>query len=121
MNRVSTYIGFLLIFSLLPMMGTAQAVTLQWDRNTEADTKEYDVYMCTPLSNCVVSEVASTRIGTVQQVGVGLVPSFVIPTNLEGKVGVSASDTLGNESPLSNIVIFDTKAPLAPVNLRLAP
>lgn len=99
----------------------ANAATLQWDRNTETDMKDYEVYSCTPNPTCTVQQSVTSRIGVVPQPAVGVVPSFAIPTGTEGKLAVSGSDLTGNEGPLSVAVPFDVKAPGAPVNPRLGP
>lgn len=106
------------MLSLL-LVGTASAATLSWDRSPEADVKEYDIYTCTPVATCTVLSTTATRIGTVQQTAVGVVPSFVLPPGTEGKVAVTASDLTGNESPVSVSIPFDAKAPAAPINPRL--
>jgi len=108
--------GFSLLFPI-----TGHAATLQWDRNTEADMKEYEVYTCTPNPTCTVLQTVATRIGVVSQPVVGVVPVFVLPPNTEGKVAVSASDVTGNESGLSVSIPFDAKAPVVPINPRLVP
>ena len=98
----------------------AHALTLQWDRNTESDMKEYEVYSCSPAP-CTVTQTTATRIGVVQQTAVGVVPTFVVPPGTEGRTAVSASDLTGNESGLSVSIPFDSKSPLTPANPRLIP
>ena len=96
----------------------AQAATLTWDRNVEADLKDYHVYACF-TAGCTIVPSATTLQGSVLQPAVGVVPSFVIDvTGKEGKVAVSARDLTLNESGLSVQVPFDAKAPGAPVSPR---
>ena len=99
----------------------AYSATLQWDRNTEADMKEYEVYTCTPNPTCTVAQVLASRVGVVAQPAVGVIPSFPIQAGTEGKIAVSASDTAGNKSGLSVSIPFDAKGPVAPLNPRLVP
>lgn len=100
---------------------TANAATLQWDRNTEADMSEYEIYTCTSNPTCTIQQVPASRIGIIPQTAVGVIPSFVIPADTEGKIAVSASDAAGNESGLSVPIPFDAKAPGVPGNPRLVP
>lgn len=115
------FMGLTIVTAIALVATLASAATLQWDRNAEADMKEYEVYTCTPNPTCTVQQVATSRVGIVPQVAVGVIPSFVIPAGTEGKVAVSASDLTGNESGLSVSIPFDAKGPGAPLNPRLAP
>lgn len=115
-------VGFFLLCLVASFWMTgAHAATLRWDRNTEPDMALYEIYTCTPNPTCTVQQTAVSRIGTVNQVAVGVIPSFPIPAGTEGKIAVSASDTAGNESGLSVPVPFDAKAPAVPVGPRLEP
>jgi ABC-type iron transport system FetAB permease component len=107
----------LLLFVLLPM--PALAATLEWDRNTESDMKDYQVWACF-TANCVVIKSAATlQPGTVLQPAVGVTPSYVLNiVGLEGNVAVSARDLSLNESALSVPAPFDAKGPGAPVAPR---
>jgi len=120
---VAMMFGLMAVVAVLGILGIvqAQAATLQWDRNTEADMKEYEVYTCTPNPTCTVLQTVATRVGVVQQPAVGVIPSFPLAPGTEGKVAVSASDVTGNESGLSVSIPFDSKGPLPPVNPRLVP
>ena len=114
------------VFALIALVAVldivkAHAATLQWDRNREADMKEYEVYTCSPNPTCTVLQTVATRIGVVQQTAVGVIPTFAIPPGTEGKLAVSASDLTGNESGLSVSIPFDSKAPITPVAPRLIP
>jgi hypothetical protein len=111
----------LALVGLLGVSGLASAATLTWSRNSESDMKEYDVYICTPVPTCTVQITATTRLGVVPQTAVGVLPSFVLPANIEGKFAVTASDLTGNESLLSAPVVFDGKPPAAPTGLVLTP
>lgn len=111
----------ILLFILEGLSVLSYGATLEWDRNTEADMRDYEVYTCTPNPTCTVQQLPANRIGVVPQVAMGTVPSFVIPAGIEGKIAVSASDLSGNKSGLSVSLPFDAKAPLVPVNPRVAP
>lgn len=120
-NQFSLVAVVLCFVSLLCGFGVpdAQSATLAWDRNTDADMKDYQVYACfTP--NCVVIK-SPTMIqpGTVVQPASGVTPSYVIDiTGKEGSAAITARDQSLNESPLSVPVPFDQKAPSAPLNPR---
>jgi hypothetical protein len=97
---------------------TAEAVSLVWDRNAEADMKDYQIWACfTP--SCVVIKNAASLQGTVPQTASGVIPTWPIPAGQEGSVAVSARDQSLNESGLSVPVPFDVKAPGVPVNPHL--
>lgn len=118
MKRVFT-VGFLLLCVFVPLRDVF-ALTLDWDRNTETDLQDYTVYACfTP--GCTVAVQPALKIGTVPQSAVGVRPSFVLPPSSQGKVGVTASDTTGNQSGLSVTVPFDSLPPIPPVNLKVSP
>jgi len=108
---------FMLLTFLLPL--PAFAATLDWDRNTETDMQDYQVWACF-TKDCVVIKSASTlQPGAVLQPAVGVVPSYILNiAGLEGNVAVSARDTSLQESVLSVSAPFDAKAPGAPVNPR---
>lgn len=111
----------LTFFGIGLLVKAAFSATLQWDRNSEPDMSNYEIYTCTPNPTCTIQQVPASRIGIVPQPAVGVVPSFTIPAGTEGKIAVSASDSTGNESGLSVPVPFDAKAPLVPVNPRVGP
>jgi hypothetical protein len=99
----------------------ARAETLQWDRNTETDMKDYQVYACFTPSCVLIKSAATLQPGTVVQPVSGVIPSYTINlSGKEGSVGVLARDLSLNESALSALP-FDKSAPVGPVNLRLAP
>lgn len=98
-------------------VGIAGAETLTWDRNSETDMKDYQVWACfTP--NCVVIKAPGTlQPGTIPQPASGVKPQYQTDlTNKEGSIAVSARDISLNESGLSVAVPFDKKAPLPPTN-----
>lgn len=79
--------------------------TLSWDRNSEADMQDYVIYGC-EKKDCTPTK----AIGTVRQTALGVKPEFTV--YIVGKVGafgVTARDTYGNESGLSNVVPFDRR------------
>jgi uncharacterized membrane protein YidH (DUF202 family) len=113
-----------MVLCLLSVPALAQAATVEWDRNSEADLKEYPVYTCVlvpPATTCTVVQSLASQIGVTPQSAVGVSPSFVLPQGQEGRVAVSARDTSGNESGLSVSVPFDSKSPSIPVNPHLKP
>lgn len=100
------------------VLAEVEAATLTWDRNTETDMQDYQVWACfTP--NCVVVKSAATlQPGAVVQPATGN-PSYVIDTaGREGSVAVSARDRSLNESGLSVAVPFDQRPPANPANPR---
>lgn len=96
------------------------ALTLEWDRNTESDMDHYEVFACSTSATCVPGTAIVDKLtADVPQSAIGLSPSVVIPQGRQGRVGVIAVDTVGNRSPLSNIVSFtDATPPGAPANVR---
>lgn len=98
---------------------SADAASLLWDRNTEADMDHYNVYACF-TSGCTVLQNSAMKQGpSIAQTPIGSVPSWTLPTGQEGKVAVSAVDNATNESGLSVALPFDAKAPSIPVNPRI--
>lgn len=118
-----TNIFIISVFATLALfVASASALTLQWDRNTEADMAAYTVYGCTTGATCVVTKTLSQKLGALPQVAVGVVPSFVLPNGVEGRTAITASDLTSNESALSVSVPFgDITAPAIPTNLRVVP
>lgn len=108
--------GTLFLFSLCMMSSSAFALTAEWIRNTESDMKEYRMYLCDGAS-CTVQKTSAALAGTIPQVAVGAIPKWVIPTGKTGAIAVTAVDTSGNESPLSNVVFFDQIPPTTPMGL----
>ena len=102
----------------LAFVGMCGAATLQWDRNIEPDMKEYNIYGCDTGITC---SLGTSKLGTVPQPAVGIIPSFPVPSGLSGVRAVSAVDTFGNESALSVPAPFDGIAPSIPVNPRVKP
>jgi hypothetical protein len=113
-----------LLFDIIGVLGivlgmaiAANAATLTWDRNTEADMKDYAVYACFVKNCTVVQGVLSLQTGFVPQPIAGVIPTYTLNlVGKEGAVAVSARDLTGNESTLSVQVPFDDKAPSAPIN-----
>lgn len=94
----------------------AFALTAEWVRNAESDMKEYRMYLCEG-ANCTIAKTPAMMAATIPQPAVGVIPKWVIPAGKTGSIAVSAVDTSGNESPLSNIVFFDLTPPPAPTGL----
>jgi hypothetical protein len=90
----------------------AFALTATWKNNTESDMKEYAVYMC-KVKGCTVVREAAQQVAIVP-FNAAVVPTWVLPNVIEGTLAVTARDTSGNESELSNQVPFDSQAPKAP-------
>jgi uncharacterized membrane protein YdcZ (DUF606 family) len=111
---VKTIVALLLLVGLFTV-GTAHALTLQWDRNVESDVKDYGVYACF-VKGCAVVKSAATLQTFVGQSVVGSFPIWPLPPGIEGAVVVTARDTSLNESGLSVSVFFDAAAPSIPVN-----
>lgn len=116
---------FVAVSLVLASASIGFASTATWDRNTEADMKDYDVYVCT-TPGCTITDAnkATLKVGVVPQPAAGVSPSFVLPNNVNGAVAVDANDTSGNSSGLSVTVPFvstDTIPPLVPKNPRVLP
>jgi len=94
----------------------AFALTAEWERNVEADMKDYHIYMCL-TKDCTVMQTAAMRVSTVIQPVAGVKPTYAIPAGQTGSMAVSARDTSFNESGLSNIIFFDQIPPKNPVGL----
>lgn len=100
----------------------AKSATLEWDRNTEADVKDYLIYGCF-TAGCTVLQQPTMLIPippvlqpAATQARVSVFVGDI--TGKEGKYAVSARDVL-NESGLSVSVPFDGIAPSAPKNLLM--
>lgn len=102
-----------LLFVSVSMSSSAFALTASWQPNTEPDLKEYGVYAC-KVKGCVVQRETTQRIATVSHPTVKWILS---PDLIEGTLAVTAIDTSGNESPLSNQVPFDLQAPKSPAGV----
>jgi len=98
-------------------VSVASAATLEWDRNSEPDMKDYQVWACFTPSCVVIKSPTMLQPGAVLQPAVGVKPSYAIDlTNKEGSVAISARDKSLNESGLSVPVPFDGVAPSNPQN-----
>jgi hypothetical protein len=95
------------------------AATLEWNRNSETDMKDYAVWACF-TAGCVVTKSATTlQPGLVVQPAVGATPTYSLDiVGKSGSVAVSARDLSLNESGLSVAVPFDATPPLAPAGPR---
>lgn len=111
--RTGLLVGFFLLIST-----QAFALTAEWNRNAESDMKEYRMYLCEGLA-CTVQKVPGQLVGTIPQVAASVIPQWVMPDGKIGAISVTAVDTSGNESPLSNVVTFDTLTPGAPTGLTV--
>jgi hypothetical protein len=95
----------------------SQAATLTWDRNSEADMKDYQVWACFTPNCVVIKSPGMLQPGTVNQPASGVKPQYNIDlTGKEGAAAVSARDQSLNESGLSVAVPFDQKPPTTPTN-----
>ena len=114
MNRIGMCVVGLLVFLAA---GVAEAATLTWDRNSETDMKDYQVWACFTPGCVVIKTAGMLQPGTVLQPAVGVRPSYNLDiAGKEGAVSVSARDQSLNESGLSVPVPFDQKAPAVPAN-----
>lgn len=110
----------LILLMALWLTSVAQAATLSWDRNSEEDMKDYQVYGCFTKGCVVERSQAMLRSNPVSQPEVGTVPTFDIDLDgKEGALAVTARDTSGNESPLSVPLPFDRMAPAIPTSAKL--
>lgn len=117
MRNNQMIVGMAAAVLALGCAGLGEAATLTWDRNTEPDMRDSQVWACfTP--NCIVTKSPTMLQGTVPQPATGN-PTFVLDTaGREGSVAVSARDQSLNESGLSVPVPFDLKPPANPSNPR---
>lgn len=95
----------------------SHALTLEWDRNTESDMKEYHLKGCDTGATCTIDP--TVTIGVVPQTLPGAIPFVVLPIGKEGRRALTAVDLSGNESGLSVSVPFDAAPPSIPVNPRV--
>lgn len=120
MRKNSLLVMGLMVAVLVGCAGWAEAATLDWDRNAEADMQDYQVWACFTPSCVVIKSPAMLQPGTVVQPAAGVRPSYIIDiAGREGAVAISARDRSLNESGLSVPVPFDRVAPLNPANPTL--
>lgn len=102
------------------LSGEAKAATLDWDRNSETNMKDYNVYVCV-VKGCIVQATAAQLKQNVLQTPVGTRPTIANMdlANIEGAAAVTARDLSGQESALSVQVPFNFKIPAAPTNLHI--
>lgn len=111
---------YLLVILMLALPVTVSAATLTWERNTETDMKDYQVWACFTPSCVVIKSSSMLQPGLITQPAVGVKPTASLnTTGKEGSVAVSARDQSLNESGLSVPANFDQVAPLTPANLIL--
>lgn len=111
-------IGVLSILGIMVVFASpAFALTATWKNNTESDMKEYVVYLC-KVKGCTVIQEAAQQVAVVP-FNPSVTPSWPIPTGIDGTLAVSAKDTSGNESGLSNQVPFDQSKPSIPSGLAV--
>lgn len=104
----------------LLVAGQAGAATLEWDRNSEPDMKDYAVWACFTPSCIVIKSASTLQPGPVAQTASGVRPSYQLDiVGKEGSVAVSARDQSLNESGLSVPLPFDVRAPLTPAGVTL--
>ena len=108
-----------LLITLWILLATAPAfaLTATWKNNTESDMKDYVVYLC-KVKGCVVQQDPAQQAAVIP-FNAAVVPTWQIPNGFEGTLAVSARDTSGNESGLSNQVPFDTSKPGTPSGLAV--
>lgn len=116
MTKLMLTVGLLTLW----LASVAQAATLSWDRNSEEDMKDYQVYGCFTKGCTVERSQAMLRSNPISQPEVGTIPTFDIDLDgKEGALAVTARDTSGNESPLSVPLPFDRMAPASPTAVKL--
>lgn len=108
-------VGVLSLLTLTLAVTPAFALTASWNPNAETDMKEYGVYMC-KVKGCAVQRIPEQQVAVVPHVNGTARPTWVLPNQLEGTLAVTARDTSGNESELSNQVPFDSLAPKVPTD-----
>jgi hypothetical protein len=108
-------LGALFAFGIVLATSPVFALTATWKNNTEPDMKDYLVYMC-KVKGCVVQQIPAQHVATVP-FNAAVVPTWVMPSDIEGTLAVTARDTSGNESGLSNQVPFDLSKPSTPSGL----
>lgn len=117
-NNGSISSGLLVFVMLMLSVTPVWAATLTWDRNTEVDMRDYQVWACFSPNCVVVKSPGTLQPGAVVQPATGD-PTYVIDvTGREGSIAVSARDQSLNESGLSVPAPFDQRAPTIPVNPR---
>lgn len=114
MRRLGAFFIFGIVLAVSP---PAFALTATWKNNTEPDMKEYVVYLC-KVKGCTVIQDAAQQVAVVP-FNAAVVPTWAIPTGIDGTLAVSAKDTSGNESGLSNQVPFDQSKPSTPSGLAV--
>jgi hypothetical protein len=118
-DTMKTIVQSAMVFSLLALSCIAQAATLTWDRNTEPDVKEYEIYGCFS-PGCMVAQTQEMKIATIPVTATGVNPTYELDlAGKEGALAISASDTSGNKSGLSVAVPFDQASPMIPANPTL--
>ena len=112
---------FVVSLSLGLWSAPVEAKELFWDRNSEADMQDYQVFAC-ETAGCVIPDppLPSTLRATIAQPALGVQPTWTLPTTLTvGTLAVRARDTSSNVSGLSVQVPFDQVAPAVPRNPAL--
>jgi hypothetical protein len=70
------------------LSSVASAKDLVWDRNTESDMQDYQVWGC-QTANCVVIKTQANLLATVPQVAVGTTPKWTLPSTMtQGSLAV---------------------------------
>lgn len=111
-------LGALFIFGIMIVAASpAFALTATWKNNVEPDMKEYVVYMC-KVKGCTVVREAAQQVAIVP-FNAAVVPTWTLPAQIEGTLAITAKDTSGNESDLSNQVPFDQSKPSIPSGLAV--
>lgn len=109
----------IIIVVVLAFAASAQAASLTWDRNAEADVQDYVIYGCF-VPGCTVEKTQAMKVATVPQTAVGVAPVYSIDvTGKEGAFAVTARDAFPNESGLSVPVPFDRASPQIPAHPTL--
>lgn len=99
---------------LFPALALGADITIQWDANTEPDLAGYYVYQANRMGDTTTSWQRITPTLVTET-------SFVVTGLDDGNYAwlVTAVDTQGNESFVSNMVErYDRTPPSSPINLR---
>lgn len=107
-----------MLLVLSAFASSAESANLTWDRNSEPDMKDYQVYACFTPSCVVIKSPSMLQPGAVvQPTSATTKPVYVLDiAGKEGAAAITARDQSLNESPLSVPVPFDQKAPATPLN-----
>lgn len=89
---------------LVPIMSNAQALTLIWDRNAEADlVTHYQVYWCPGLT-CADTALVLAPNPVVMNPVAPIIPSWPVPDGFVGRLAVTALNLAYTDSSVTPIL-----------------